>query len=284
MEEQNNAPGTLYVVATPIGNLGDLSPRAAETLQRVDFIAAEDTRVGAKLLNHFGIKKPQICYFEHNRRTKGEYVAGRLLAGESCALITDAGTPAISDPGTDLVALCAGLGIPVAAVPGCSAVVTALSISGMDCGRFTFEGFLSTTRKNRLEHLNQVKYEKRTMVFYEAPHKLLRTLQDMLDCWGDRQIALCRELTKLHEECFRTTLAQAVAHYTENAPRGEFVLVIAGCANDAIPSPQPDLLAEVGRRMKEGQPLTSAVKQVSREYNAPKNRLYQQALEKYGND
>ena len=284
MEEQNNAPGTLYVVATPIGNLGDLSPRAAETLQRVDFIAAEDTRVGAKLLNHFGIKKPQICYFEHNRRTKGEYVAGRLLAGESCALITDAGTPAISDPGTDLVALCAGLGIPVAAVPGCSAVVTALSISGMDCGRFTFEGFLSTTRKNRLEHLNQVKYETRTMVFYEAPHKLLRTLQDMLDCWGDRQIALCRELTKLHEECFRTTLAQAVAHYTENAPRGEFVLVIAGCANDAIPSPQPDLLAEVGRRMEEGQPLTSAVKQVSREYNAPKNRLYQQALEKYGND
>lgn len=284
MEEQNNAPGTLYVVATPIGNLGDLSPRAAETLQRVDFIAAEDTRVGAKLLNHFGIKKPQICYFEHNRRTKGEYVAGRLLAGESCALITDAGTPAISDPGTDLVALCAGLGIPVAAVPGCSAVVTALSISGMDCGRFTFEGFLSTTRKNRLEHLNQVKYETRTMVFYEAPHKLLRTLQDMLDCWGDRQIALCRELTKLHEECFRTTLAQAVAHYTENAPRGEFVLVIAGCANDAIPALQPDLLAEVGRRMEEGQPLMSAVKQVSREYNAPKNRLYQQALEKYGND
>lgn len=284
MEEQNNAPGTLYVVATPIGNLGDLSPRAAETLQRVDFIAAEDTRVGAKLLNHFGIKKPQICYFEHNRRTKGEYVAGRLLAGESCALITDAGTPAISDPGTDLVALCAGLGIPVAAVPGCSAVVTALSISGMDCGRFTFEGFLSTTRKNRLEHLNQVKYETRTMVFYEAPHKLLRTLQDMLDCWGDRQIALCRELTKLHEECFRTTLAQAVAHYTENAPRGEFVLVIAGCANDAIPAPQPDLLAEVGRRMTEGQPLTSAVKQVSQQYNAPKNRLYQQALEKYGND
>lgn len=284
MEEQNNAPGTLYVVATPIGNLGDLSPRAAETLQRVDFIAAEDTRVGAKLLNHFGIKKPQICYFEHNRRTKGEYVAGRLLAGESCALITDAGTPAISDPGTDLVALCAGLGIPVAAVPGCSAVVTALSISGMDCGRFTFEGFLSTTRKNRLEHLNQVKYETRTMVFYEAPHKLLRTLQDMLDCWGDRQIALCRELTKLHEECFRTTLAQAVAHYTENAPRGEFVLVIAGCANDAIPAPQPDLLAEVGRRMEEGQPLMSAVKQVSQQYNAPKNRLYQQALEKYGND
>lgn len=284
MQQAAGTPGTLYVVATPIGNLGDFSPRAVETLQQVDFIAAEDTRVGAKLLHHFDIKKPQICYFEHNRRAKGDYVASRLLAGESCALITDAGTPAISDPGTDLVALCASLNIPVVAVPGCSAVVTALSLSGMDCGRFTFEGFLSTTRKNRLEHLNEVKYEKRTMVFYEAPHKLLRTLQDMLECWGDRQIALCRELTKLHEECFRTTLSQAAAHYTENAPRGEFVLVIAGCANDAIPSPQPDLLAEVGRLIEEGQSLMSAVKQISREYNAPKNRLYQQALEKYAND
>ena len=218
MEERNTA-GKLYVVATPIGNLGDFSPRAEETLRQVDFIAAEDTRVGAKLLNHFGIKKPQICYFEHNRRSKGEYIAQRILAGENCAIITDAGTPAISDPGTDLVALCAGLGIEAVAVPGCSAVVSALSISGMACGRFTFEGFLSTTKKSRMEHLNEVKYEKRTMVFYEAPHKLLRTLQDMLDVWGDRPVALCRELTKLHEECIRTTLSRAVEHYTENPPR-----------------------------------------------------------------
>ena len=184
-------PGKLYVVATPIGNLGDFSPRAIETLETVDFIAAEDTRVGAKLLNKFEIKKPQISYFEHNRKTKGEYIVERILAGESCAIITDAGTPAISDPGVDLVELCAKAGIEVVAVPGCSAVVAALSISGMACGRFTFEGFLSTTTKNRKEHLNEVKFEKRTMVFYEAPHKLLRTLQDMLDCWGDRPIALC---------------------------------------------------------------------------------------------
>lgn len=283
MEERNTA-GKLYVVATPIGNLGDFSPRAEETLRQVDFIAAEDTRVGAKLLNHFGIKKPQICYFEHNRRSKGEYIAQRILAGENCAIITDAGTPAISDPGTDLVALCAGLGIEAVAVPGCSAVVSALSISGMACGRFTFEGFLSTTKKSRMEHLNEVKYEKRTMVFYEAPHKLLRTLQDMLDVWGDRPVALCRELTKLHEECIRTTLSRAVEHYTENPPRGEFVLVIGGCGEDAIPKPQPDLLALVGELVEGGMPLMSAVKQVSREYNAPKNRLYQQALERYGND
>lgn len=283
MEERNTA-GKLYVVATPIGNLGDFSPRAEETLRQVDFIAAEDTRVGAKLLNHFGIKKPQICYFEHNRRSKGEYIAQRILAGESCAIITDAGTPAISDPGTDLVALCAGLGIEAVAVPGCSAVVSALSISGMACGRFTFEGFLSTTKKSRMEHLNEVKYEKRTMVFYEAPHKLLRTLQDMLDVWGDRPVALCRELTKLHEECIRTTLSRAVEHYTEHPPRGEFVLVIGGCGEDAIPKPQPDLLALVGELVEGGMPLMSAVKQVSREHNAPKNRLYQQALERYGND
>ncbi|MBR5389920.1 MAG: 16S rRNA (cytidine(1402)-2'-O)-methyltransferase, partial [Clostridia bacterium] len=208
----------------------------------------------------------------------------RILGGENCAIITDAGTPAISDPGTDLVALCAGLGIEAVAVPGCSAVVSALSISGMACGRFTFEGFLSTTKKSRMEHLREVQYEKRTMVFYEAPHKLLRTLQDMLEVWGDRPVALCRELTKLHEECFRTTLSQAVEHYTEHPPRGEFVLVIGGCGEEAVPKPQPDLLALVGELMAGGMPLMSAVKQVSREYNAPKNRLYQQALERYGND
>ncbi len=285
MEEEKRA-GKLYVVATPIGNLGDFSPRAVETLETVDFIAAEDTRVGAKLLNHFGIKKPQICYFEHNRRSKGEYIVGRLLAGETCAIITDAGTPAISDPGTDLVALCAENGVEVVAVPGCSAVVSALSISGMDTGRFTFEGFLSTTKKNRMEHLSEVKEEKRTMVFYEAPHKLLRTLQDMLDAWGDRRIALCREITKLHEECFRTTLSQAVEHYTEHPPRGEFVLVIEGYRDEPAPvrSGEPALVDIVGQLIQSGMPLMAAVKQVSRDNNAPKNRLYQEALEKYGND
>ena len=273
-------PGKLYVVATPIGNLGDFSPRAIETLETVDFIAAEDTRVGAKLLNKFEIKKPQVSYFEHNRRTKGDYILSRILEGESCAIITDAGTPAISDPGVDLVDLCAANGVEVVAVPGCSAVVAALSISGMACGRFTFEGFLPVPKKERRAHLEEVKGEKRTMVFYEAPHKLQRTLQDMLDCWGNRKIALCREITKLHEECFRTTLSEAVAHYEEHPPRGEFVLVIEGCTEVEAPAEEADLLAEVQALVEGGMPLMGAVKQVAKAHNASKNKLYQEALEK----
>ena len=272
-------PGKLYVVATPIGNLGDFSPRAIQTLETVDFIAAEDTRVGAKLLNKFEIKKPQISYFEHNRRTKGDYILSRILEGESCAIITDAGTPAISDPGVDLVELCAQSGVEVVAVPGCSAVVAALSISGMACGRFTFEGFLPVPKKERRAHLEEVKTERRTMVFYEAPHKLQRTLADMLECWGDRKIALCREITKLHEECFRTTLAQAVAHYEEHPPRGEFVLVIEGCTQVEEPVRESDLLEQVQALVEEGMPLMAAVKQVAKANNASKNKLYQQALE-----
>ncbi len=276
---QTVAPGTLYVVSTPIGNLGDFSPRAVETLEQVDFIAAEDTRVGAKLLNKFEIKKPQVSYFEHNRKTKGDYIAQRLLAGESCAIITDAGTPAISDPGVDLVDLCHRQGIPVVAVPGCSAVVAALSISGMACGRFTFEGFLSTVNKERKAHLNEVKGEKRTMVFYEAPHKLQRTLQDMLDCWGDRPIALCREITKLHEQCLRTTLSGAVEHYKENPPRGEFVLVVGGAAEEEAVIDRDDLLEQVRALTEGGMPLMGAVKQVAKANNVSKNKLYQDALE-----
>ncbi|MEA5039922.1 MAG: 16S rRNA (cytidine(1402)-2'-O)-methyltransferase [Clostridiaceae bacterium] len=274
--------GKLYVVATPIGNLSDFSPRAIETLQHVDFIAAEDTRVGVKLLNKFDIHTPQISYFEHNRRQKGEQIAARLQAGENCALITDAGTPAISDPGTDLVALCAAEGIEVVAVPGCCAAATALSVSGMECGRFTFEGFLSTAPKSRREHLASVKEEPRTMVFYEAPHKLLRTLSDMLESWGDRELALCRELTKLHEEVRRTTLSEAVRFYSENPPRGEFVLVIAGCGQKAEDAQPPDLLAEVRALVDDGASLRDAVQQVSRTHSVPKNRLYQQALESFG--
>ena len=273
-------PGKLYVVATPIGNLGDFSPRAIETLETVDFIAAEDTRVGAKLLNKFEIKKPQVSYFEHNRRTKGDYILSRLLEGESCAIITDAGTPAISDPGVDLVDLCAQNGVEVVAVPGCSAVVAALSISGMACGRFTFEGFLPVPKKERRAHLEEVKTEKRTMVFYEAPHKLQRTLQDMLECWGDRKIALCREITKLHEECFRTTLSEAIAHYEEHPPRGEFVLVIEGCAQVEAPVEEADLLAQVQALVEGGMPLMGAVKQVAKANGASKNKLYQEALDK----
>ena len=273
-------PGKLYVVATPIGNLGDFSPRAIETLETVDFIAAEDTRVGAKLLNKFEIKKPQVSYFEHNRRTKGDYILSRLLEGESCAIITDAGTPAISDPGVDLVDLCAQNGVEVVAVPGCSAVVAALSISGMACGRFTFEGFLPVPKKERRAHLEEVKTEKRTMVFYEAPHKLQRTLADMLECWGDRKIALCREITKLHEECFRTTLSEAISHYEEHPPRGEFVLVIEGCTEVEAPVEEADLLAQVQALVEGGMPLMGAVKQVAKANGASKNKLYQEALDK----
>ena len=273
-------PGKLYVVATPIGNLGDFSPRAIETLETVDFIAAEDTRVGAKLLNKFEIKKPQVSYFEHNRRTKGDYILSRLLEGESCAIITDAGTPAISDPGVDLVDLCAQNGVEVVAVPGCSAVVAALSISGMACGRFTFEGFLPVPKKERRAHLEEVKTEKRTMVFYEAPHKLQRTLADMMECWGDRKIALCREITKLHEECFRTTLSEAISHYEEHPPRGEFVLVIEGCAEVEAPVEEADLLAQVQALVEGGMPLMGAVKQVAKANGASKNKLYQEALDK----
>ena len=278
MSEQKT--GKLYVVATPIGNLGDFSPRAIETLETVDFIAAEDTRVGAKLLNKFEIKKPQVSYFEHNRRTKGDYILSRLLEGESCAIITDAGTPAISDPGVDLVDLCAQNGVEVVAVPGCSAVVAALSISGMACGRFTFEGFLPVPKKERRAHLEEVKTEKRTMVFYEAPHKLQRTLQDMLECWGDRKIALCREITKLHEECFRTTLSEAISHYEEHPPRGEFVLVIEGCTEVEAPVEEADLLAQVQDLVEGGMPLMGAVKQVAKANGASKNKLYQEALDK----
>lgn len=276
--------GKLYIVSTPIGNLGDFSPRARETLEAVDFIAAEDTRVGAKLLAHFGVKKPQISYFEHNRREKGEYIAGRIAAGESCALITDAGTPAVSDPGCDLVALCAERGVEVVSVPGCCAAIAALSVAGMECGRFTFEGFLSVNKKSRREHLDELKAERRTMVFYEAPHKLVATLRDMLAAWGDRPVALCREITKLHEEVRRATLSEALDYYTQNAPRGEFVLVIGG-ATICNEKPAPDatfLLDEVSRLIENGFGLMQAVRTTAAEHSVSKNALYRLAAERFG--
>lgn len=276
--------GKLYIVSTPIGNLGDFSPRARETLETVDFIAAEDTRVGAKLLAHFGVKKPQISYFEHNRREKGEYIAGRIAAGESCALITDAGTPAVSDPGCDLVALCAERGVEVVSVPGCCAAIAALSVAGMECGRFTFEGFLSVNKKSRREHLDELKAERRTMVFYEAPHKLVATLRDMLAAWGDRPVALCREITKMHEEVRRATLSEALDYYTQNAPRGEFVLVIGG-ATICNEKPAPDatfLLDEVSRLIENGFGLMQAVRTTAAEHSVSKNALYRLAAERFG--
>lgn len=228
--------GRLYVVGTPIGNLGDFSPRAVETLEKVDFIAAEDTRVTLKLLNHFGIKKEMVSYFEHNKRERGETITARILAGEDCAICTDAGMPAISDPGEDLVRLCHQLGIEVESVPGPTAFATALALSGMEVGRFTFEGFLSVSKKSRRQHLEEIVDERRTMVFYEAPHKLVNTLKDLYQYLGDRDIAIVREITKLHEQVINTTLAQAVNMYNDDKPKGEFVLVVQGkrAENDAI--------------------------------------------------
>jgi 16S rRNA (cytidine1402-2'-O)-methyltransferase len=228
--------GILYLVGTPIGNLGDFSPRAVETLKKVDFIAAEDTRVTIKLLNRFDIKKPMISYFEHNKFKRGGEILARLESGESCALVTDAGMPAISDPGADLVALCAESGIAVTVIPGPCAAVSALALSGLFTGRFCFEGFLEVGKKTRLEHLKAVSDEQRTLIFYEAPHKLRATLRDMFDTFGDRRISLVREMTKIHEEVFRTTLSAAVDFYAQNDPRGEFVLVIEGKpANSQVP-------------------------------------------------
>ena len=271
--------GTLYLVGTPIGNLGDFSPRAAETLQNVDFIAAEDTRVTLKLMNHFGIKKQLISYYEHNKAESAAVIIPRLLGGESCALVTDAGMPAISDPGEDLVRQCAEAGIPIASVPGPSAVVTALAMSGLPTQRFTFEGFLSTSGKSRREHLASLKDEKRTMVIYEAPHKLVETLSDLLDTLGDRDVALCRELTKLHEEVWRTTLSEALAKYREERPRGEFVMVVRGAPQEkGARLSLEEAMELVERYRNEGMKLKDAAKKAAAESGQSKNDLYHAAL------
>ena len=271
--------GTLYLVATPIGNLGDFSPRAVETLQQADFIAAEDTRVSVKLLNHFEIRKPLVSYHEHNRAAAGAAIVERLLSGETCALVTDAGTPAISDPGEDLVKLCAENGITVQSIPGCCACITALAVSGLPTRRFTFEGFLSANRKERREMLQELSVEERTMVFHEAPHKLRANLGDMLEILGDRPIALCRELTKLHEETRRTTLQGAVDYYRDNEPRGEFVLVVGGAERAKGPAVTlEEGVAMVLKLRENGARMKDAVRQVAADTGLNKNELYDAAL------
>ena len=272
--------GMLYLVPTPIGNLGDISVRCRETLENADFIAAEDTRVTLKLLNHLGIKKSLVSYYEHNKAFKGDKIVERILAGETCALVSDAGSPAISDPGEDLVKQCAAAGIVVCAIPGPCAAITALSISGQATGRFCFEGFLSTAKKSRREHLESLKKEHRTMIFYEAPHKLLNTLEDMADAFGaDRPISLCRELTKLHEEVVRTTLGEAVEKYSETPPKGEFVLIIAGAPEKETPmATETDAAARVAQLMTEGLSRKDAIKQTAKELKLPKNIVYDAAL------
>ena len=272
--------GMLYLVPTPIGNLGDISTRCRETLEQVEFIAAEATRVSLKLLNHLGIKKSLVSYYEHNKAFKGEQIVERILAGETCALVSDAGSPAISDPGEDLVKQCAAAGITVTAIPGPCAAITALSISGQCTGRFCFEGFLSTAKKSRREHLTSLQNEQRTMIFYEAPHKLLSTLEDMAEAFGpERSISLCRELTKLHEEVVRTTLGEAAAMYKENPPRGEFVLIVAGAEPAQVEAPtETDAAARVAALMEQGYSRKDAVKQTAKELDMPKNAVYEAAL------
>lgn len=265
----------LYVVGTPIGNLGDISPRALETLEKVDFIAAEDTRVSLKLLNHFGIKKPMISYFEHNRREKGEIIVDRILAGETCAVITDAGMPAVSDPGEDLVALCHERGVRVSVVPGPSAFVAALALSGMNVGRFTFEGFLSMNKQSRREHLASVRDEKRTMIFYEAPHKLAATLKDFYETFGDRELTIVREITKIHEEVIKTNLAEASEKYADNSLKGEMVLIIEGKKEEEESEiTLDDALILARRYMEEGMGTSMAAKQAAKETGIKKGDIY----------
>ena len=277
--------GALYVVGTPIGNLGDFSPRAAETLAQADFIAAEDTRVTQKLLSHLGLHKPLLSYFEHNKLSRGEVILARLREGETCALVSDAGMPAVSDPGETLIAACAAENIPVYVVPGPTAAISALAVSGLPTGRFTFEGFLSMNKRSRREHLAQVEHETRTMIFYEAPHKLRRTLGDLAKLFGDeRKIAVVRELTKIHEEVWRTTLAEAAAHYREQEPRGEYVLVIAGAETPALAEEfSLEDGVERARELEEGGSSASeAAKQAAKEMGLKKGEIYRELAGRSG--
>lgn len=267
--------GTLYVVGTPIGNLNDFSPRAIETLGACDFIAAEDTRVTLKLLNHFDIHKPLLSYYEHNRRQRGEEILARILRGDNCALVTDAGMPAISDPGEDLVRACHAHAVPVCAVPGPVAFATALAISGMPAGRFTFEGFLSVNKPSRRKHLEELRSEKRTMLFYEAPHKLSATLRDMYAIFGERQIAIVREITKIYEQVIRTTFSEAIARCEAEPIKGEIVLIVQGAPESESPAFTPeDAVQSAIEKMRDGLSPSEAAKQAAKEFGFKKGDIY----------
>ncbi|MCI7211660.1 MAG: 16S rRNA (cytidine(1402)-2'-O)-methyltransferase [Ruminococcus bromii] len=272
--------GILYVTGTPIGNLSDLSPRAVETLEGVDFIAAEDTRVTLKLLNHFGIKKPMVSYFEHNKRERGEIICQRIEQGENCAIVTDAGMPCISDPGEDLIKLCEERGIRTVVIPGPSAVISALAISGLETGRFTFEGFLSVNKKSRSEHLQSLKNEHRTMIFYEAPHKLPSTLRDLYSTFGDRKLSIIRELTKIHEEAIRTTTKFAAENYADRSIKGEIVLVLEGAKTDeTADSYTLEEAVQIAKKLiADGQKSTEAAKQAASMTGFKKNEIYRELL------
>ncbi len=276
--------GVLYLVATPIGNLSDLSERAIKVLSEADIVAAEDTRNTAKLLTLLGISKPMISYFEHNKRERGEEIVSHLREGKTVALVTDAGTPAISDPGEDLVVLCAKEGIKVTSVPGACAAINALALSALPTGRFVFEGFLPTSKRDRKERLSYLTDEERTVIFYEAPHKLRNTLSDLLEAFGkDRKITLCREMTKLNEEVFRTTLEGAVAEYEKREPRGEYVLILEGKPKSEILSDNASDSRSVRERveayMAAGEEKKEAIKRVAKEMGLPRNAVYQEMIE-----
>lgn len=267
--------GTLYVLGTPIGNMSDITFRAIEVLNEVDFIAAEDTRVTLKLLNRYDIKKPLISYHDHSSRLCADGIINRLSAGENCAVVTDAGMPCISDPGEGLVKLCYENNIPVKVVPGPSAVVSALAISGLDTSRFSFEGFLSVTKKQRNEHLEQVKNNTNTMIFYEAPHKLISTLNDMLKYFGDRKVSMCRELTKIYEEVIRCTLSEAIEYYKDKSPKGEYVLVIEGAKMPDTPKLTIEQALEmISELVGNGEKTITACKIIAQETGYKKSELY----------
>ena len=280
-EKNKVVGGTLYLVATPVGNLADISARAVKVLSEVDFIAAEDTRNSMRLLSYLGIQKPMVSYFEHNKRSHGEIICEKLLSGQSCALVTDAGTPAISDPGEDIVALCAEKNIPVTTIPGACAAILALTLPGLPTARFCFEGFLSADKKERRARLEELRADNRTTIFHEAPHKLKATLADMREIFGgERKISLCRELTKLNEDIHRTTLDGAVAHYEENNPRGEYVLVVEGAAEGSATSVADDLCSlsveeHVNHYISAGMSKKDAIKATAHDRNVPKNEIYQ---------
>lgn len=269
----------LYVMGTPIGNLGDFSPRAVQTLQNCDFIAAEDTRVTLKLLNHFGIKKNMVSYFEHNKRERGEMIVSRILNGETCVLVTDAGMPAISDPGEDLVRLCHENSIKVESVPGPCAFTTALALSGMPSGRFTFEGFLSVNKPSRREHLLSLVNETRTMIFYEAPHKLPATLKDMNNTFGNREIAIVREITKIHEEVIRTTLDDAVEKYSDGSLKGEIVLIIHGAQPQISEELTFENAVEIAKKnIENGMSISEASKDAAKISGFKKGDIYKELI------
>ena len=272
--------GILYVTGTPIGNLSDLSPRAVETLESVDFIAAEDTRVTLKLLNHFGIKKPMVSYFEHNKRERGEIICARIEQGENCAIVTDAGMPCISDPGEDLVKLCEERGIKTVVIPGPSAVISALAVSGLSTGRFTFEGFLSVNKKSRVDHLKSLANEHRTMIFYEAPHKLPQTLRDLYASFGDRKLTIVREITKIHEEVIRTTTKNAAENLSDGSVKGEIVLVLEGAPQvDDTEEFTLEYAVETAKKLIEnGARATDAAQEAAALTGFKKNEIYKELI------